>query len=606
MKIPSVAQLGLVSALIIVSVWVISPVPFMMEPNADLSVDQAKLALKYLRQAGDSEAELPIPAELDAVGDDVIPIVMTVWVGGGRRLIRQVSELTLREALEELALNLRARKRELSDRNSRIQLDFALSRGWIPDGGVLFSVSFIEGRTGVSGEINGERVFVAPAELIRQKRYGTFAPLPGYDARFKIGVSKEKAQKAVAYQGRQIGKAKVDPEEVESLERFDCLTVVEGADRSALRLMKGTVERPDPSRRDLERAVREGADYLVRALGSDGMFRYHYAPLLDRNVRDPYNWPRHAGTAYSLALVGRILEEPRYTDAAKRALARFEEQLTEGPEGSRCLLSRGNCYLGSSALGLLALAEYRIASGDSTFDATGRQVAAFLEQMVKDDGFFYHTWYPEEGIDKEHMKLYASQQAVFALGRWAAAVDDEEAYAVAERGMDYLAGPYWDFFLGSYFFGMEHWTCLAAEEMYKKFPKPEYAEICLGIGTHYDNITHEPGETPFPEDVGGMSITHFFTPHAGGTATATEAMVSALILGEATGTDVDDIRAQVYDSYAFLLRDQISEDDLFWMPDKENALGGFFETQSKPTIRIDNVQHSISAIVRGMDLVSPR
>ncbi len=34
-------------------------------------------------------------------------------------------------------------------------------------------------------------------------------------------------------------------------------------------------------------------------------------------------------------------------------------------------------------------------------------------------------------------------------------------------------------------------------------------------------------------------------------------------------------------------------------------MGGFYESQTKTAIRIDTVQHSISAIVRGLDLLPP-
>jgi hypothetical protein len=169
--------------------------------------------------------------------------------------------------------------------------------------------------------------------------------------------------------------------------------------------------------------------------------------------------------------------------------------------------------------------------------------------------------------------------------------------------MDFLAGPYWDHFLGSYFFGMEHWTCLAAEEVYQAFPERAYARVCIAIGDHYDRITHGQGETPYAEDVGGMSITHVFTPHLGGTATGAEAMVSALRLAEATGEDAAGLREQLVATYGFLVKHQLTVHDGFWMPSPEVALGGFVETQTKPRIRIDNVQHAISAMVRGLDLL---
>jgi hypothetical protein len=446
-------------------------------------------------------------------------------------------------------------------------------------------------------------VYVAPSELIRLQRYGSFSPLPAYDSRFKIGLDARQASIAVARQADQIGLGGRAKPSI--LERFAALTVVEDDDLQPRRLLKGTVERPPLGRARLDAAVRAGAWYLTKALRDDGTFRYNYAPLRDRDVKDPYNWPRHAGAAYSLALVGRTLGEPAFTAASERALDKFVKQLGDGPAGSMCLEERDGCYLGSSALGLLAMAEHKIASRSDKFTPVARALAAFVMYMQRDDGFFYHDWSASRGTDRASMKLYASQQGVFALARYARAFGDDAALRAAERGMDYLAGPYWDHFLGTYFFGQEHWSCLAAEEMFSASPKPEYAALCLAIGDNYNRLCHAPGDTPFPEDVGGMSITHMFTPHVGGTATAAEAMVSAVALGRATGADVDAMTAQLRWTLAFLEKGQLTAHDAFWLPAPGNAVGGVVETQTSMRIRIDNVQHVISAMIRGRELVFP-
>ncbi len=601
MKIPGVAQLGAVSALVLLTAWLLAPIPFLMEPTAEnLSVEQAGSALGYLRRSF-VEDELPtLPRDLASAGDYRLPLVMTVWKGGARRRVWQVDDRPMREALEILAGKLRADKRDLDGPSLRLQLDLVMATGWVPQGGTLFSLSFVEGHTGVSGIVDGRRVYLPPTEFIRQRKYGSFQPLPGYDARFRVGVDIDRISRTILHQAAVLGSR---GEIVTELERFLSLTFVEGADLEPRRLLKGSLERDPVGRADLEAAVNAGADYLMRALRPSGMYFYNYDPVAHKKVEDAYNWPRHAGTSYSLALVGRILKRPDVVDGARRALRRLERQLDEGPDGSLCLLAKGECYLGSSALGLLALAEYRLASQDDRFDESAFRIRDYIMSMQRSDGFFYHSWKPDTGIDREKMKLYASQQAVFALGRFAAAYDDKKALDVAEKGMDFLAGPYWDHFLGSYFFGQEHWSCLAAEELYARLPKPQYARYCHGIGVNYDNLTHGRHETPFVEDAGGMSITHFFTPHTGGTATAAEAMVSAVILGKAEGLDVDPIVEQLVASYEFLLRAQVSEHDTFWIRRPRLAIGGFYESQTKTRIRIDNVQHAISAIVRGMDLV---
>jgi hypothetical protein len=600
-----VARLGAVSAIVLISAAVLAPIPFIMEPTTAMTVDDAKGALRHLRAVLDGRAAPAAFAPPAGIEGQIVPLVLTVWRDGAQWRVYQVEDEPYGAAIRVLGVELARNRTELaaSGHRVRLELDAAVARGWVPQGGILFSLAFVEGRVGVSGESGGRRVYVPPSELIRRQRYGSFKPLPGFDPRFKIGLDARQASDAVAHQADQIGVGgKATPA---LLERFAALTVVEDDDLQPRRLLKGTVERPPLNRARLDAAVRAGARYLADALQDDGTFRYNYAPLADREVKEPYNWPRHAGTAYSLALVGRTLGEPAFTAAAERALDGFVKQLGKGPSGSACLEEHGGCYLGSSALGLLAMAEHELAARSGRFASEARAVAAFVRSMQRDDGFFYHDWSAKRGVDRASMKLYASQQAVLALARYARAFGDDAALRAAERGMDYLAGPYWDHFLGTYFFGQEHWSCLAAEELFSVRPKPAYAAFCLAIGDHYDRLTHAPGETPFPEDVGGMSITHMFTPHIGGTATAAEAMVSAVALGRATGADVGPLTAQLRWTLGFLQKGQLTAHDAFWLPAPATAIGGVLDSQTVMRIRIDNVQHAISAMLRGRDLVFP-
>jgi hypothetical protein len=599
-KIPGLTKLGLATAVLIALAAVVPQAVFDLKYTTPLTVDQAKACLSTLRKNMERGEVAALREDLKSVAGETIPVVLTVYSKGIRRSAMQVDGEPLGRALNQLAQGLKRSGALRRDPRLRLQLDFVTAEGWIPRSGLLASLAFVEGRDGISGLMNGRRVYLPPSEMIRNKKYGSFKPFPSYDSNFRVGVDLEKMKKTILHQGERIG---IKGREISDLARFRSIEVVEGDDLVPRQLLKGTVERPPTTRSSVRAAVVAGAGYLKLALSKDGTFRYYYNPLSDRNEKGSYNWPRHAGVSYSLALVGGKLHRTDLVAAAKKALERFEEQLTDGPEGSKCLESEGKCYLGSSALGLLALAEHRIASGDQRFDRIMKQVADFLLSMQKPDGFFYHDWYPDDGIDKKLMKLYASQQAVFALARYAAATGDAQALEKAVFGMDYLAGPYWDHFLGGFFFGQEHWTCLAAEEVYNARPKPEYAKLCFDIGVHYDHVTHRPGDTPYSEDVGGMSITHIFTPHLGGTATAAEAMVSAAILGQAIGRDTSSIREQLKWTFGFLMKGQITAHDAFWIRRPELSVGGFYDTQTKLSVRIDNVQHSISAMVRGMDLL---
>ena len=158
--------------------------------------------------------------------------------------------------------------------------------------------------------------------------------------------------------------------------------------------------------------------------------------------------------------------------------------------------------------------------------------------------------------------------------------------------------------LGNYFFIQEHWTCLAGEEMYRALQKPEYARLCYDIGGFYDRILHNRDDTPWVEDVGGMAFTHLMTPHTGGTATAAEAMVASILLGDAEGLDTTAMRRQLSATFGFLRGNQVNQADTFWLPDARQPIGGFCTSGTKVDIRIDTVQHAISGMARGLDLIT--
>ena len=225
--------------------------------------------------------------------------------------------------------------------------------------------------------------------------------------------------------------------------------------------------------------------------------------------------------------------------------------------------------------------------------------------MQKPDGLFYHFWSQKDGIDRSSMLLYASQQGVLGLAMWGRVTGDDRLATAAIKGMDNLAGPYWDFFLGKWFFGPEHWTCLAARELYPVAPKREYAAVCREIGRHFVRATLGPADTPFAEQVGGLGLAHILPPHEGGTATSAEAMAAAVSLGSAAGMDVAEVRDRLTQTYRFLARCQATIHDAFWMRRPATGVGGFFERQATPIVRIDNVQHAISSMVNGLDLFPP-
>jgi hypothetical protein len=69
----------------------------------------------------------------------------------------------------------------------------------------------------------------------------------------------------------------------------------------------------------------------------------------------------------------------------------------------------------------------------------------------------------------------------------------------AERALDHLVGWY-DFFVGGFFYGEEHWTCIAAEAAYPAIQKDAYRRFCNGYGAFLGMQQIAPGEFPDQAD----------------------------------------------------------------------------------------------------------
>ena len=162
------------------------------------------------------------------------------------------------------------------------------------------------------------------------------------------------------------------------------------------------------------------------------------------------------------------------------------------------MLDKGEkqAQLGSTALGVVALAEYQRATGDARYLDRARRLAAFLLYMQRPDGSFRHLYDPATHAPDDASQLfYYCGEASLALARMYA-VTHEEPYALAaRRGLDWLVDWY-DFFLGGFFYGEEHWTCITAEALWPYAQDDRYRDFCDGYGAFLRDQQTEVGEHP--------------------------------------------------------------------------------------------------------------
>jgi hypothetical protein len=305
-----------------------------------------------------------------------------------------------------------------------------------------------------------------------------------------------------------------------------------------------------------------------------------------------------------LLVLARETGDARYTRGAERALDWLEGQIGPCGAGLRCIPHGRRASLGSQALSLIAFADHARITGSERYRAAINDLTAAVLALQKADGDFHFQWDIERGaIVEGPRQFYAAGQAAMALAVVADLTGSTANRDAARGAMDFLAGPYWDFFAGDFFFIEEHWTCLAAQEAWKLFGDRRHAELCVEIGSFTRQLQHRASETAFADYVGGVGFGPFFPPHTTPTASRGEAMIAAYRLSVELGQPDEDLREGVRDAVGFLRHNQYTETDTYLFASDSDAVGGVPWNYLDPTVRIDTVQHASSVMLLGASIL---
>ena len=537
-------------------------------------------------------------------------IVVTAWYDG--RAISRVEGTELGPIVDQLH-RLPADRLEMS----RLEVDRIV--GHAPLGanhplvsafalpGIGDALAVNPGIDGIGAEVAGKIVHVLPHELVASKLLASNRPVSDAVPDFAMGVDLRKIGMLLALRA---GQRTAVP--AHDMFRFRTDSFVESPDHSrVLPLTRGIPPAPPLSAATLRDAALAGGHYLVDHLSPSGRYLYEH-DLVTGQKTDPrspnYSMPRHAGTTYFLAQLYRITKEPWLREPIERAFAHLADLLAAGHCGDGmpfdCVLDRGEtvAQLGSTALTVVALAEYQRATGDTRYLPLATKLTAFLLYMQRPDGSFRHLYDPRKHAPDENAELlYYSGEAALALARMHVVTGDARYAQAAERALDWLVDWY-DFFLGGFFYGEEHWTCIAAEAIWPAVKNPKYQEFCDGYGDFLRAQQPAPGDFPDEDDLAGAyDFMPFVPPYNTPAGSRTEAMISAYLLGVDHGDPDPRIRAQIRATLQYLLGQQLRPDSDFSAAG--GADGGLPGSPIERNVRIDYVQHVCSAMIRASEWI---
>lgn len=523
------------------------------------------------------------------------PVFATAWWRGRPLAVHAVSGATLVEAVRAggraLAADVTARGHDHAAR-ANVTYTVALTRGHGP---ILLGIPILENlalvplHDGLMATLDGERAYLTPDELRAQGAYDGGVPTGIPD--LSLGVAIDGLVSRLA---RSLGH---DVEDLRARGRVERL-------RTTTLVREPYPRETAPTERALRRAAREGADFILRHMLRDGRYTYVYDGRTGRDRGDPYNVPRHAGTAYFLSLVGRLDAMPEARAGARRGLLWLRARAQRcGGEARWCIVGEdGRAELGSSALATIATADYLEGGDDAELRPMLAGLTAFLRAQQRPDGEFMHEYDLEHQRPVDVQYLYYSGEAAFALVLAHHAGHDARNLEAAQRVMTHLTGAGWSFFGSRYYYGEEHWTCIAAGAARRVANTDAALDFCTRWADYNRALQYRAGETPWASS-GAYGVGPVVLPRLTPIASRTEAFVSTYELQRQHGVHDPALREQIERGLGALLRYRWAPGPTYLLADPLGARGGIPGSAADLTVRNDFVQHAGSAMIRWAELL---
>jgi hypothetical protein len=376
--------------------------------------------------------------------------------------------------------------------------------------------------------------------------------------------------------------------------RADAHVESPGRDR-VLAVTRGMVDHPAQATPEaLLAGVRSGADYLSRVMSDQGRYAYLYHPVYDRDDAS-YGWLRHAGATYALLEAYEEFGTPLYLEKAERALGYLKSHLVDDParQGKYILDTNDEEQqkVGGAGLALLAFAKDAAVTGKRTELETMRALARTIIGQQYPDGHFRANSDLEDDSGKKRKREPVYYQGEAALGLLRLyGIDPQPAYLdSARRAADWVVQVR-DVDVSQDNQEHDHWISYAFNDLYRVARDDAYVEHAYKIARAILDSQHRAGRAPAADWIGT-----FYEGQTTPGSTRLEAYAADVALSRVAGRSDGWLLEPAREVAASMLGQQFGPDNDYWLGNQAKVEGGVRESLFVQDVRIDYVQHAMSA-----------
>ena len=385
----------------------------------------------------------------------------------------------------------------------------------------------------------------------------------------------------------------------QSIYRFTSRSVYHDG-RRTVPLQRGHAMFDELSPADLLSAASNAGRYLVRSTSAEGRFVYEYDPASGRESSD-YNFVRHAGTVYAMLELHQHAPDAGLLEAAERGiamlLANTKPAITQDgfeDESQLCLVDEeSEVKLGGNALMVLALAKHAQVTKRADNAPVLEKLCKWILEAQDADGRFriHKQFYPEGDVANFESEYYPGE-AILALTRAYEIVRNEAYLDSAVAAANYLIAVR-DAGLSQDELQHDHWLLYGLNELHRRRPSDIYLDHAMKIARA---IAESQVDSSLHKDWSGAFLDR---TESNPTATRTEGLCAAWQLAVDYGRTEEAaiILQAVENAVRFQLQLQYRPESTLYLDDPARAMGAFRDSLSNSKIRIDTVQHNISALL---------
>jgi hypothetical protein len=338
--------------------------------------------------------------------------------------------------------------------------------------------------------------------------------------------------------------------------------------------------------------LRAGA-YLVRGQSTNGMFDYEYNSWED-DSSDEYNIVRHAGVTWAILRLYNTLGNTVFLKSGIKGVKYLLNRIEWNNNRRIAFVTPENrSVLGATALSIMALLELPPHLQKTSVTNAAIALGNGLLYLMTPDGDFYRT------IEDKKQKQVEERPMMFFPG--------ESLLALSRLWQEF--GNYWKkssllaAFKQANNFDSHgtncHWSVQALALSGKldgsRFLLDKSVKMAEKLTENqYDN-TRENKAGGWPNPSG--------QPTACSAACRLEALGPAIDSGSYLGIDCTVLKSRMLKGAEFIISQQITKNNGFFLPDPEKAHGGIKMFPEIHTVRMDVNQHSIAALLNTLQLL---